>query len=127
MPCGEAGVFLAFDATTDFPIWYGGAEVFGWASRPIRVHLDAIQLRDCEGSIWTDDKLRVRVPGKTLAEYPLAQQKLKEAQLEANLNRAMAEIAGTAGEKLVIQTCTEDGKPEEIGGFSFSSLFDLLL
>ncbi len=121
------GAFLAFDATTDFPIWYGGAEIFGWALRPVRVHLDAIQLKNCRGPIWTDDELRTRVPGKALAEYPPEQQKQKEVQLEANLNQAMAEIAETAGEKLAIQTCKEDGNPEEIGGFSFSSLFDILL
>ena len=121
------GAFLAVDATTDFPIWYGGAEVFGWAFRPVRVHVDAIQLKKCVGPIWTDDALRVRVPGKDLAEYPPEQQKQKEVQLEANLNRAMADIAETAGEKLAIQACTEEGKPEEIGSFSFSSLFDILL
>jgi hypothetical protein len=121
------GAYLAFDATTDFPIWYGGAEIFGWAFRPVLVHLDAFQMKNCIGPIWTDDALRIRVPGKDLAEYPPEQQKLKEVQLEANLNRAMADIAEAAGEKLALQACTEDGKPEEIGGFSFSSLFDILL
>ena len=121
------GAYLAIDATTDFPIWYGGAEIFGWAFRPVRVHLDAIQLNNCEGPVWSDDALRVRVPGKALAEYPLEKQKQKEVQLEANLNQAMAEIAETAGEKLALQACTKDGKPEKIEGVSFSSLFDLLL
>ncbi len=121
------GAFLAVDATTDFPIWYGGAEIAGWAFRPVRVHLDAFQLQPCEGPVWSDDALRVRVPGKALAEYSPEEQKRKEVQLEANLNRAMAELAETAGEKLVLRTCTEDGKPEKIRGFSLSSLFDLFL
>ena len=121
------GSWAAFDLTTDIPLWYGGAYVFGWSFRPVRVHLDAVQLKSCEGPIWTDDALRVKVPGKDLAEYSPEQQKRKEVQLEANLNRAMADIAEAAGEKLAIQACAEDGKPEEIGGFSFSSIFDFLL
>lgn len=121
------GAYFAFDATTDFPIWYGGAEIFGFAFRPVLVHLDATQLKDCIGPIWTDDELRTRVPGKALAEYPPEQQKLKEVQLEANLNQAMGEIAETAGEKLAIRTCGKDGKPEKIGSFSFLSLLDILL
>jgi hypothetical protein len=115
------------DVVTDVPIWYGGADVFGFAFRPVRVHGDAVQLRNCEGLIWTKDELVVRVPGKALAEYPLEKQKLKEVQLEANLNRAMAEIADTAGEKLALQACRQDGKPEKIRGFSLSSLLDLLI
>ncbi len=121
------GTYLAVDAATDFPIWYGGAEIFGWAFRPVRVHLDAIQLQNCEGPIWSDDELRVRVPGTALAEYPPEQQKQKEVQLEANLNRAMAELAETTGEKLTLQACNGNGKPEKIRGFAFSSVFDFLL
>jgi hypothetical protein len=121
------GAYLAVDATTDLPIWYGGAKIFGWVFRPVRVHLDAIQLTNCEGPIWSDDELRVRVPGKALAQYPPEQHKQKEVQLEANLNRAMAEIAEAAGEKLALQVCNGDGRPEKIRGFSFSSVFDLLL
>lgn len=121
------GAVLAFDATTDFPVWYGGAEIFGWAFRPVRVHLDAFQIKNCAGPIWSDDELRVWVPGKTLAEYPPEQQKKKEVQLEANLHRTVAEIGETAGTKLRVQACAEDGTPGKIRGFSFSSLLDLLL
>lgn len=120
------GAYFVYELP-DVAIWSGGAYVFGWAFRPVRVHLDAFQLKNCEGPVWTDDALRVRVPGKALAEYPVEKQKLKEVQLEVNLNRAMAELAETAGEKLALQACMEDGKPEKIRGFSFSSLFDLLL
>lgn len=64
------GAYLAFDATTDFPLWYGGAQVFGWAFRPVRVHAEAVQMRNCHGVVWSEDELAVKVPGKTLAEYP---------------------------------------------------------
>ncbi len=120
------GAFLAVDATTDVPLWYGGAEIFGWAFRPVRVHLDAVQIRDCQGLIWTDDALRIRVPGKALAGHRPEQQQRKEVQLEANLEQAMADIAEAAGEKLAVQACTEGGKPDTIHGFSFSSLFDVV-
>jgi hypothetical protein len=49
----------AIDAATDFPLWYGGAEIFGFAFRPVRVHLDAIQVRPCTGKIWSRDELMV--------------------------------------------------------------------
>ena len=61
-----------------------------WAFRPVRVHPDVFRMKNCEGPVWTDDEIKVRVPGKALAEYPLEKQKLKEVQLEANLNQAMA-------------------------------------
>ena len=121
------GAVLAFDATTDFPVWYGGAEIFGWVFRPVRIHIDAVQMKNCTGAIWSDDEVRVWVPGTTLAEYPPDQQKTKEVQLEANLHQAMADLAETVGGKLRLQACMEDGRPEKIGGFSLYSLLDLLL
>ncbi len=111
------GAFLDVDATIDFPIWYGGAEIFGWVLRPVRVHLDAFQLKPCEEPVWSDDALRVRVPGKALTEYSPEAQKREAAQVEANLNRALAELAETAREKLALRVCMEDGRPEKIRGF----------
>ncbi|MGH7207744.1 MAG: hypothetical protein ACREI2_16215, partial [Nitrospiraceae bacterium] len=99
------GIYLAVDATTDFPLWYGGASVFGWTFRPVRVHLDATQITNCQGLIWTDEELAVKVPGKTLAEYPPEDRGRKEIQLEVNLNRAMADLGETAGRKLKLQPC----------------------
>jgi len=116
------GAYLAVDATTDFPLWWGGASVFGLAFRPVRVHVDAVQLNGCEGLVWTDDELAVKVPGKTLAEHPPEERGRKEIQLEANLNRAMAELAETVGQKLQLQPCINDGRPAKIGGFSIMSL-----
>jgi hypothetical protein len=120
------GAYLAFDATTDFPLWYGGAQVFGWAFRPVRVHLDVVQMRNCRGVVWSEDELALKVPGKTLAEYPPEQQSKKEVQLEANLKRVMAEFAETIAPKLVLQPCLADGNPAKISTFSIWTFFDLL-
>ncbi len=120
------GAYLIFDATTDFPIWYGGAQVFGWAFRPVRVHLEAVQIRNCRGVVWSEDELAIKVPGKTLAEYPPDEQSKKEIQLEANLKHVMAEFAETIAPKLVLQHCQADGTPATISSFSIWSVFDLL-
>src|SRR5262249_4874245 len=120
------GAYLAVDATTDFPLWYGGAYIFGWAFRPVRVHVEAVQIRNCRGIVWSEDELAVKVPGKTLAEYPLEQQSKKEVQLEVNLRRVMTDIAETIGPKLAIQSCQNDGTPAKISTFSIWSVFDLL-
>jgi hypothetical protein len=120
------GAYLAFDATTDFPLWYGGAQVFGWAFRPVRVHVEAVQIRNCRGVVWSEDELAVRVPGKTLAEYPPEQQSKKEIQLEVNLKRVMGDIAETIGPKLALQPCQAHGTPAQISTFSIWSVFDLL-
>lgn len=121
------GAYLAFDATTDFPLWWGGAQVFGWAFRPVRVHVDAAQLTNCQGLVWTDEELAIKVPGHTLAEYPPEARGRKEIQLEVNLNRAMADLAETAGDKLNLQPCTDDGRPAKIGGLPMWSLLDFLI
>jgi len=120
------GAYLAFDATTDFPLWYGGAKVFGWAFRPVRVHAEAVQMRNCRGVVWSQDELAVKVPGKTLAEYPLEQQSQLEIQLEANLKHVMGDIADTIGPKLTLQPCQSDGSPTTISTFSLWSVLDLL-
>lgn len=121
------GPYLAIDATTDFPLWYGGASVFGWTFRPVRVHVDVIQARGCQGMIWTHDELAIKVPGKTLADMSPELRKRKEVQLEINLDRAMGELAGLLREEVDLQPCTREHRPEEIGGFSLMSLFDFLL
>ncbi len=120
------GIYLAVDATTDFPLWYGGASIFGWVFRPVRVHADIVQTRNCQGVIWSQDELVVRVPGKTLAEYPPAQQSRKEIQLEANLNRVMEAIAESIGASLALQPCNSSGMPKKISTFTVWSLLDLL-
>ena len=118
--------FFFLDVATDVPIWYGGGYVFGWAFRPVRVHLEAVQIRNCRGVVWSEDELAIKVPGKTLAEYPPEKQSLKEIQLEANLKHVMAEFAETIAPKLVLQPCQADGNPAKISTFSIWSVLDLL-
>jgi len=118
--------FFFLDVATDVPIWYGGGYVFGWAFRPVRVHLEAVQIRNCRGVVWSEDELAVKVPGKTLAEYPPEEQSKKEIQLEANLKHVMAEFAETIAPKLVLQPCQADGTPAKISTFSIWSVLDLL-
>ncbi len=120
------GAYLAIDATTDFPLWWGGASVFGFAFRPVRLHVDAIQRTNCEGLIWTGEELAVRVPGKTLAEYPPDQRGRKEIQLEANLRHATEDLAEVAGKALRLQPCDAEGRPEKVSTFSVLSFLDWL-
>jgi hypothetical protein len=108
------------------PIWFGGGYVFGWAFRPVRIELSAIQLKPCEGVVWSKQEFVVRVPGRSLDEYPPEEQKRKEVQLEANLNRALAELAETASQKLRQQVCREDGTPVTISTGTLWKLLDLL-
>jgi hypothetical protein len=121
------GAYLAIDATTDFPIWYGGAEIFGFAFRPVRFHLGAVQIRPCPGDIWSRDELMVRVPGKQLEQYPENEQHLKHVQLEANLERAVAAVTEEAAEALEMRPCAQNHEAKPISSFSWASIFDLLL
>lgn len=121
------GAYLAIDATTDFPLWYGGAEIFGFAFRPVRFHLDAVQIRPCPGEIWSRDELMVRVPGKRLEQYPENEQHLKHVQLEANLERAVEDITAEAAEVLDVRPCSAGHEAKAISSFSWASVFDLLL
>jgi hypothetical protein len=121
------GAFLAVDATTDFPLWYGGAEMFGFAFRPVRLHLRAFQVKPCPGEIWSRDELMVRVPGKRLAEYPEEQQHLKQVQLEANLKRAAEELTAEAADALETQPCSDKNEAKPLPTFSWAAIFDLLL
>ena len=118
--------FFFLDVATDLPIWYGGAYVFGWAFRPVRVGLEATQMRDCRGVVWSGEELAIHVPGEMLAEYPPEEQSKKETQLEANLKRVMSDFAETVAPKLAIQPCQADGTPAKISSFSIWSFLDLL-
>ena len=120
------GAFVATDFTTDIPIWFGGGYVFGWAFRPVRIELSALQLKPCLGEVWTPQVVMVRVPGQALDEYPPEEQKRKEVQLEANLKEAMADLAETAGQTLRPQPCTQNGTPTVIRGGAIWKLLDLL-
>ena len=120
------GAYLAFDATTDLPIWWGGAQIFGWAFRPVRIQMHALQSSPCEGLVWTEQELVIKVPGKALAEYSPEKQRRKDIQLTVNLDKALGALTESAGEKLSRQPCTESGKPDAISNFSVWSVLDLL-
>ena len=119
------GAALGFELLHNVPIYFGGAYVLGWAFRPVRVEVEAIQLRGCEGSIWVNQEIMVTIPRKTMATYPPEQRDRKELQLEANLTRAMGEVAEHAGRDLRLQPCTEEGQPAKRSGLSFFSLLGL--
>lgn len=68
----------------------------------------------CSGKIWSTDQVVVKVPGKTLTEYPAEERNRKEVQLEANLKRAMEDITENIADNLHIQPCTSDKRPQEI-------------
>jgi hypothetical protein len=116
------GAALGFELLHNVPIYFGGAYIFGWAFRPVRVEIEAIQLGECDGSIWVNQEMMVTIPRKTMAAYPPEQRDRKEFQLEANLRRAMDEVAEHAGRDLRLQPCTEEGHPAKRSGLPFFSL-----
>lgn len=117
-PAAIGGYFAIDFLLIDLPLWAGGAYIAGWAFRPVIVEVDAVQLGSCLGAIWNKQEEAIRVPGRTLDEYPPEERKLKHIQLRANLNHAMEEIAETASEKLRLQPCTERGQPLKIRRWS---------
>jgi hypothetical protein len=119
------GGYLLYELP-DVAIWYGGASAFGWAFRPVRIEIEFIQLKPCEGLVLTEQEAVVRVLGKDLAGYSEDDQKKKEIQLEINLKRVMATMADVAGSKLRRQPCAADGSPSKLGGFSIWALLDFL-
>ncbi|MBA5865629.1 MAG: hypothetical protein GDA67_02905 [Nitrospira sp. CR1.3] len=120
------GAYLAFDVSTDLPIWWGGAQVFGWAFRPVRVQIDVLQLAPCEGLVWRKQELLVKVPGKELAGYSPEEQTRKEVQLGVNLHQALSSLVESAAETLSHQPCDEEGRPQKVAGFSMWRWLDLL-
>jgi hypothetical protein len=119
------GSYLLYELP-DVAIWYGGASAFGWAFRPVRIEIEFIQLKPCEGLVLTEQEAMVRVPGKELAGYSEDDQKKKEIQLEINLKQVMANMADVAGSKLRRQPCTADGSPSKLSSFSIWEILDFL-
>jgi hypothetical protein len=119
-PAAVGGYFAVDFLLIDLPIWSGGAYIAGWAFRPVIVEVNAVQLGSCPGTIWSKQEEAIKVPGKTLAEYPPEERKRKEVQLHVNLDRAMEDIAETASQKLRLQPCTERGEPVKIRRWSWS-------
>ncbi|MBS0156155.1 MAG: hypothetical protein JSS38_16300 [Nitrospira sp.] len=117
-PAAIGGYFAIDFLLIDLPLWAGGAYIAGWAFRPVIVEVEAVQLGSCPGAIWNKQEEAIKVPGKTLDEYPPEERKLKHIQLQVNLNHAMEEIAETASERLRLQPCTERGQPIKIRRWS---------
>lgn len=106
------GAYLAWDLTTDFPLWYGGAYFMGWAFRPVHVIVDATQLKGCEMPIWTEEEIVIIAGKKALAAFPEEQRKRKEVQLRVNLERALQKVVELAGKTLRLKPCPEAAKAE---------------
>jgi hypothetical protein len=103
------GSYLGFDILTDLPLWTGGFYAFGWAFRPVLVDVEAWQLTGCEQQIWNVREFAL-LGHKYLEMYPEPERKKKEIQLEANLTRAMEELARRAGESLRLQPCPQNSE-----------------
>jgi len=95
---------------TDVPFWWGGANVAGWALRPVRVTVDAQQVSGCDQQIWQETAFVSLIPRKTLASYSKEERRRKDVQLGVNLTRALTEIAENVGRELRLKPC-EQGTP----------------
>jgi hypothetical protein len=86
---------VGFELLTSTPLWFGGAYVFGWAFRPVRVEAWATDpvIGD---DVWNETEFAVYL-GKALQELPEEDRKKKEAQLSLNLRKAVEAL----GESLV--------------------------
>lgn len=105
------GGFMALDLSTDLPFWWGGAYAFGWALRPVRVEVEAVQTGPCGGPLWSTQTVMVLIPGKTLAVFPPDERRRKEVQLGVNLERAIRDIADAAGQSLRLKPCGPEQEP----------------
>lgn len=105
---GIMAIAAASELVTDLPLWWGGAYIAGWAFRPVRIEVKAIQIAGCEQQIWKEQELVVLVPGKTLKNNSPEDKKRKEIQLRANLERALKKIAKTASQEIRLKPCRNE-------------------
>jgi len=75
---------------TDVPFWWGGAYIGGWAFRPVRVEVSAIDPSDGV-VVWEEMEAAVYLWGR-LKEVLEQERKKKEVQLRLNLMKAMEDI-----------------------------------
>jgi hypothetical protein len=92
---------------TDVPFWWGGAYVAGWAFRPVRVEVEALQVTGCEQRAWHEQEIVILISRKALAQYPPEVRKSKEVQLEVNLRQALTTLAQSAGRELRLKPCEQ--------------------
>lgn len=105
--------FMAFDLATDLPFWWGGAYAFGWALRPVRVQVQALQTGPCGGPLWDTQTVMVLIPWKTLAVFPPEDRRRKEVQFGVNLERAIRDIADAAGCSRRLKPCEPEPESEQ--------------
>lgn len=100
---------------TDLPVWWGGAYMAGWALRPVRVTVEAWNVRGCAAKPWKEEAVVVLIPGWTLKKIPPDERRRKEVQLALNLSQAMTEIADNVGKAMRLSPCTspELGRRED--------------
>ena len=102
---GAMAIAAASELLTDLPFWWGGAYIAGWAFRPVRIKIKAVQISGCEKNIWKEQEVMVLIPGKSLKKHPPEERKLKEVQLGVNLEEILKELAEIAGRKLRLKPC----------------------
>ena len=102
---GIMAIAAASELVTDLPFWWGGAYIAGWAFRPVRINVKAVQISGCEQVIWREEELMVRIPGKSLRKHSPEEQKRKEVQLGVNLEETLKELAKIAGRELRLKPC----------------------
>lgn len=90
---------------TDLPFWWGGAYIAGWAFRPVRIKVKALQITGCEQRVWKEQELIVLIPGKSLKKHPREDRKRKEVQLGVNVEESLMELAKMAGEEMRLKPC----------------------
>lgn len=100
-------VTAASELLTDLPVWWGGAYVAGWALRPVRVTVEAWDVRGCAAKPWKEEAVVVLIPGWTLKTMPEEERRRKEVQLAINLSQAMTEVAENAGKTMRLSPCTQ--------------------
>ena len=100
-------IAVASELVTDLPFWWGGAYIAGWAFRPVRIKIKAMQITECEKIVWKEQELMVKIPGKSLKKHSPEAQKRKEVQLGVNLEKTLKELAKIAGRELRIKPCKE--------------------
>lgn len=98
-------ITAASELLTDLPFWWGGAYIAGWAFRPVRIKVKALQITECEKVIWKEEELVVHIFGKSLDKYSPEERKLKEVQLGVNLEESLTELAKSAGNKMRLEPC----------------------
>ena len=104
---GIMAITAASELLTDLPFWWGGAYIAGWAFRPVRIKVKALQITGCEKVIWKEEELVVHIFGKSLDKYSPEERKRKEVQLHVNLEESLTELANSAGNKMRLEPCPQ--------------------